>query len=313
MPEAKILKNTPSNCPGANSDKAGKASACDGCPSQKLCADTPREPDPDIIIIKDRLKDVKRKILVLSGKGGVGKSTFSSQLSFALSQNEETQVGLMDIDICGPSIPKMLALEGETVHSSSEGMSLVYAQDNLGVMSIGFLLPNIDDPIIWRGVKKNSIIKQFLKDGDWGELDYLVIDTPPGTTDEHLSVVQYLKEAGIDGAVLITTPQELALQDVRKEIDFCRKIKLPILGVIENMAGFVCPGCESVSQIFRPTTGGAKKMCEDLNIPLLGSIPLEPRIGRSSDQGVSFFEGYPETPSAKILQEIVEKITAILN
>ncbi|KXN69586.1 putative NBP35-nucleotide-binding protein [Conidiobolus coronatus NRRL 28638] len=313
MPEAKILKNTPSNCPGANSDKAGKASACDGCPSQKLCADTPREPDPDIIIIKDRLKDVKKKILVLSGKGGVGKSTFSSQLSFALSQNEETQVGLMDIDICGPSIPKMLALEGETVHSSSEGMSLVYAQDNLGVMSIGFLLPNIDDPIIWRGVKKNSIIKQFLKDGDWGELDYLVIDTPPGTTDEHLSVVQYLKEAGIDGAVLITTPQELALQDVRKEIDFCRKIKLPILGVIENMAGFVCPSCESVSQIFRPTTGGAKKMCEDLNIPLLGSIPLEPRIGRSSDQGVSFFEGYPETPSAKILQEIVEKITAILN
>lgn len=223
---------------------------------------------------------VKHKILVLSGKGGVGKSSFTTQLSFALSHDEETQVGVMDIDICGPSIPKMFGLDGEQIHQSNSGWSPVYVTDNLGIMSIGFILQEADDAIIWRGPKKNGLIKQFLKDVDWGDLDYLVVDTPPGTSDEHLSVVQYLKESGITGAILITTPQEVALQDVRKEIDFCRKVKIPIIGVVENMAGFVCPSCKGESVIFAPTTGGAKKMAEDTNVRFLGSIPLDPRIGK---------------------------------
>lgn len=223
---------------------------------------------------------VKNKILVLSGKGGVGKSSFTTQLSFALSHDEETQVGVMDIDICGPSIPKMFGLDGEQIHSSNSGWSPVYVTDNLGVMSIGFILQDADDAIIWRGPKKNGLIKQFLKDVDWGDLDFLVVDTPPGTSDEHLSVVQYLKETGITGAILITTPQEVALQDVRKEIDFCRKVKIPIIGVVENMAGFVCPNCQGESVIFAPTTGGAKKMAADTNVRFLGSIPLDPRIGK---------------------------------
>ncbi|CAG8782934.1 5644_t:CDS:2, partial [Acaulospora morrowiae] len=173
---------------------------------------------------------------------------------------------------------------------SLSGWSPVYVQDNLGVMSIGFMLPDPDDAVIWRGPKKNGLIKQFLKDVDWGELDFILIDTPPGTSDEHLSISQYLKESGIDGAIIITTPQEVALQDVRKEIDFCRKVKIPILGVVENMSGFICPNCKGESIIFAPTTGGAKKMAEECNIKYLGSIPLDPRIGKACDSGISFLD-----------------------
>lgn len=244
----------------------------------------------------------------MSGKGGVGKSTFTSQLGFAFSNNENIQVGVMDIDICGPSIPKIMGLEGEQIHQSLSGWSPVYVQENLGVMSIGFMLPNPDDAIIWRGPKKNGIIKQFLKDVDWGELDYMLIDTPPGTSDEHLSIVQYLKESGIDGAIIITTPQEVSLQDVRKEIDFCKKVKIPILGVVENMNGFICPNCKGESIIFAATTGGAKKMAEDVEIPFLGSIPLDPRIGKSCDNGLSFLDEYPDSPASKAYLKIIEEI-----
>ncbi|KAF9203638.1 cytosolic Fe-S cluster assembly factor nbp35, partial [Haplosporangium sp. Z 27] len=297
---------------GTESEQAGKSSACDGCPNQNVCATAPKGPDPDLPLINNRMGTVKHKILVLSGKGGVGKSSFTTQLSFALSHDEETQVGVMDIDICGPSIPKMFGLDGEQIHQSNSGWSPVYVTDNLGVMSIGFILQDADDAIIWRGPKKNGLIKQFLKDVDWGDLDYLVVDTPPGTSDEHLSVVQYLKETGITGAILITTPQEVALQDVRKEIDFCRKVKIPIIGVVENMAGFVCPNCKGESVIFAPTTGGAKKMAADTNVRFLGSIPLDPRIGKSCDQGLSFLEEYPDSPATKAYQDIISEIKKIL-
>ena len=165
---------------------------------------------------------VKHKILVLSGKGGVGKSTFSAQLAFALAQQGK-QVGLLDVDICGPSIPRMLGLMGHEVHQSASGWSPVYVEDNLGVMSIGFMLPTQDDAVIWRGPRKNGLIKQFLTDVVWNELDYLIVDTPPGTSDEHISIVQYLKDAKIDGAVVVTTPQEISMADVRKELNFCKK------------------------------------------------------------------------------------------
>jgi Mrp family chromosome partitioning ATPase len=168
---------------------------------------------------------VKHKILVLSGKGGVGKSTVSAQLAFALAA-KGLEIGLLDVDICGPSIPQMLGLVGEEVHQSASGWSPVYIQDNLGVMSIGFMLPSNDDAIIWRGPRKNGLIKQFLTDVDWGELDYLIIDTPPGTSDEHISIVQYLKATNVDGAIIVTTPQEVAMADVRKEINFCKKTGL---------------------------------------------------------------------------------------
>ncbi|KAJ2986550.1 cytosolic Fe-S cluster assembly factor nbp35 [Globomyces sp. JEL0801] len=170
------------------------------------------------------------------------------------------------------------------------------------------MLPNPDEAVIWKGPKKNGLIKQFLKDVDWGHLDYLVVDTPPGTSDEHLSIVQYLKESGIFGAVIVTTPQELALLDVRKEINFCKKVGIPIIGVVENMSGFICPNCSKESLIFPPSSGGARQMAIEMNIPFLGSIPLDPRIAKSSDLGESLVEVYPDSLATKSYLDIVSGI-----
>lgn len=238
-----VPTNSNQECVGPTSAYAGKVESCAGCPNQASCASGETKVDPAIAYVQDRMALVKHKILVLSGKGGVGKSTFSAQLAFTLAQQGK-QVGLLDIDICGPSIPRskivslilklcfvlfeifqlsVLGLVGHEVHQSASGWSPVYVEDNLGVMSIGFMLPSKDDAIIWRGPRKNGLIKQFLTDVVWNELDYLIIDTPPGTSDEHISIVQYLKSTEIDGAVVITTPQEVSMADVRKELNFCKK------------------------------------------------------------------------------------------
>ncbi|GLB41803.1 putative component of the cytosolic iron-sulfur (Fe S) protein assembly (CIA) machinery [Lyophyllum shimeji] len=295
-----IPANAPEHCPGTESELAGKSDACNGCANQEICAsNTPKGPDPSLPFIKERMTSVKRKILVLSGKGGVGKSTFTAQLGWAFAADDRTQVGVMDVDICGPSIPTILGIANEQVHASSSGWSPVFVQDNFAVIHV-------------EGPKKNGLISQFLKDVDWGELDYLVVDTPPGTSDEHLSVVQYLKESGIDGAVVITTPQEVSIQDVRREINFCRKVGIRVLGLVENMSGFVCPSCKTESQIFKPSTGGARKLAEDMGIELLGSVPLDPRIGKSADYGVSFLDEYPDSPATTAYLDIIDRIKEIL-
>lgn len=264
--------------------------------------------------IKERLSSIKKKILVLSGKGGVGKSTISSQLSFYLAQSEDNQVGLLDIDVCGPSIPRIMSLEGEGIYNKSNlGWEPVYVDDNLGVMSIGFLLDSSDNAVIWRGPKKNGVIKQFIRDVNWSELDYLVVDTPPGTSDEHLSIVTYLSSSGIDGAVIVTTPQEVSLCDVRKEINFCKKLRIPVIGVIENMSGFVCPSCHNETKIFYPTSGGAEKMCKEMNVPYLGSIPLDPLIAKNCDEGKSYIEQCPDSLSTKAYKDIFDKVVLTLS
>ncbi|GAM23404.1 hypothetical protein SAMD00019534_065790 [Acytostelium subglobosum LB1] len=303
-----LVQPPPEHCPGTESASAGKSDACKGCPNQQICADGPKGPDPDIVAIEERMASVKHKVLVLSGKGGVGKSTFSSQLSFALAAQQDTQVGLLDIDICGPSIPKIMGLEGEQIHTSNQGWDPVYVEDNLAVMSVGFLLDSEEEAVIWRGPKKNGLIKQFLKDVFWGELDYLVVDTPPGTSDEHLSIVQYLKTSNIDGAVIITSPQDVSLIDVRKEINFCKKVGVNIIGVVENMSGFVCPKCTKESQIFIPTSGGAEVMAREMNVPFLGRIPIDPLIARSCDEGKSYLTTYPDSEATKQYRIIFEKI-----
>ncbi|KAI0034462.1 P-loop containing nucleoside triphosphate hydrolase protein [Vararia minispora EC-137] len=305
--------NAPEHCPGVESEFAGKSSACEGCANQEICASsTPKGPDPSLPLIRERMSNVKRKILVLSGKGGVGKSTFTAQLGWAFAADEDVQTGIMDVDICGPSIPTILGIANEQVHASRSGWSPVYVQDNLSAMSVGFMLPSARDAVMWRGPKKNGLIAQFLKDVDWGVLDYLVVDTPPGTSDEHLSIAQLLKDSGIDGAVVVTTPQEVALQDVRREIDFCRKVGIRVLGVVENMAGFVCPNCKGESQIFKPSTGGAKRLAEDMSLELLGSVPLDPRIGKSADYGVSFLDEYPDSPATTAYLSIIRRLKEIL-
>ncbi|KAH8779617.1 cytosolic Fe-S cluster assembly factor NBP35 [Hyaloscypha finlandica] len=307
-----LVAPEPEHCPGPESQQAGQGDACQTCPNKEICASAPKGPDPDIPAITERLADVKHKILVLSGKGGVGKSTLTGLLAHAFANNPDSTVGVLDLDLTGPSMPKMMGVESETIHISSAGWSPVYVLDNLSLMSIQFMLPNRDDAIIWRGAKKNGLIKQFLRDVDWGDLDFLLCDTPPGTSDEHLSVVQLLKESGIDGAVVVTTPQEVALLDVRREIQFCVKTGIKILGLVENMSGFVCPNCTFESQIFQATTGGGRALAKEMGIPFLGSVPLDPRIGMACDYGESFFDSFPDSPACKALKGVVRGLASQL-
>lgn len=307
-----IPDNAPSSCPGVESATAGKSTPCQGCPNQVTClSGTASAPDPAIFEIEKHLAQVKNIIIVLSGKGGVGKSTVSANLASGLARDESSQIGLLDLDICGPSLPQLLGCSGEQVYQSGSGWSPVYVQDNLSVMSIGFLV-SPKEAVIWRGPKKNGLIKQFLRDVDWGMLDWLIIDTPPGTSDEHMSSVNYLSKCNLRGAIVVTTPQEIALQDVRKQINFCNKVKLPIVGVIENMSGFVCPNCSKESEIFPETTGGGEGMCAKFGLNFLGKLPLDPRIGQLSDAGEFIFNKYPESIAAKQYLSIIEKIKTIL-
>ncbi|XP_011497250.1 PREDICTED: cytosolic Fe-S cluster assembly factor NUBP1 homolog [Ceratosolen solmsi marchali] len=296
------------DCPGIQSKNAGKVSTCAGCPNQSVCSlSSTKLANPEIVLVHKRLSLVKYKIIILSGKGGVGKSTITSLISRTIaSENENKNVAILDIDICGPSQPRVLGALGEQVHQSASGWSPVYIEDNLSLMSIGFLLNNSSDAIIWRGPKKNGIIKQFLSEVDWGSLDYLILDTPPGTSDEHMSAATYLKEADITGAIIVTTPQEVALIDVRKEIDFCKKVNIPILGLIENMNIFICPKCKNSAEIFPALTGGAKQMSEDLNVELLGCLPLDPLLARCCDEGKNALIEIPNSPAILILKTIVQ-------
>lgn len=318
VPPGDVPPDAPSNCPGVSSASAGQASTCAGCPNQQACASgtaATAGPDPDIVAIARRLRDpVRHKLLILSGKGGVGKSTVATQLSVCLSASDGLEVGILDVDVCGPSVPHMLGVADEEVRMSATGWSPVYVEENLGVMSIGFMLPSREDAVIWRGVRKTGLIKQFLRDVEWGELDYLVVDAPPGTSDEHISLVQLLKESRVDGALVVTTPQEVSLIDVRKEINFCRKSGTRVIGVVENMAGFVCEHCDKCTDIFFPSSGGAENMCAEMGVPYLGKIPLDPRISKAGELGKSVFEDGAGKPSTGVeaLRKLVRKVRTAL-
>ncbi len=249
--------------------------------------------------------------MILSGKGGVGKSTVTSLVARAFSHfNSEQNFAVLDIDICGPSQPRMFGVLGEQVHQSGSGWSPVYIEDNLSLMSIGFLLDSADDAVIWRGPKKNGMIRQFLSEVDWGTLDYLIIDSPPGTSDEHLSVNTYIAGTGDYGAILVSTPQEVSLLDVRKQITFCKRMKIPIVGVIENMSTFVCPKCTTESQIFPSSSpkNTTEQMCQDMDVKFLGKLPLDPRLARCCDEGKNFVAEYGNSPTVKALKEIIENV-----
>ncbi|XP_014261521.1 cytosolic Fe-S cluster assembly factor NUBP2 homolog [Cimex lectularius] len=251
------------------------------------------------------VQGVKHIILVLSGKGGVGKSTVSVQLSLGLKE-KGFKVGLLDIDLCGPSIPYLLDLEGSPVHKCPDGWVPVYTDkdQSLAVMSIGFLLANKTDSVVWRGPKKNSMIKQFVNDVYWQELDYLIIDTPPGTSDEHITIVECLKDS-CDGAVLVTTPQAVSLEDVHKEITFCKKTGVNILGLIENMSGFVCPNCSECTNIF--SSKGGKSLAEHTGIPFLGTIPIDPNIARQNKK--SILTVHPNSKIGEAYDHIIKTLT----
>ena len=252
--------------------------------------------------LEERMRRIRHRIIVLSGKGGVGKSTVAANLAVSLSLAGK-KVGLLDVDIHGPSIPKMMKLDGAGVQAKGDVMQPV-EKAGLKIMSIGFLLRESDDAVIWRGPMKANVIRQFLKDVEWGELDYLVIDSPPGTGDEPLSVCQLA--APLEGAIVVTTPQDVATADVRKSITFCRQLKLPVLGVVENMSGFVCPKCGEVTDIFK--TGGGERMASEMGVPFLGRVPIDPAVGEACDDGTPFVYHYSKTETAKAFERIAAPV-----
>ncbi len=210
----------------------------------------------------------------------------------------------MDCDIHGPSVPKILGVEEKKPTSSDSGLNPITVTPTLKVMSMGFLLSDNDSPIIWRGPMKMGAIKQFIGDVQWGDLEYLIVDLPPGTGDEPLSIAQLIPQS--DGAIIVTTPQDVALVSVRKSINFVKKMNIPIIGIIENMSGFTCPHCHKTIDIFK--TGGGQKAATDFQVPFLGKIPLDPNIVLTGDNGEPFLIKNASTEAAKAFVSIVENI-----
>ncbi len=249
------------------------------------------------------MQNVKHKILVMSNKGGVGKSTVAVNLAFGLAK-KNLQVGLLDVDMHGPNIPKMLAIEDMILTGDEKRIQPVAFMTNLKVVSMAFLLKDKSSPLIWRGPLKMGAIKQFLQDVEWGNLDFMVVDSPPGTGDEPLSVVQLIKK--IDGAIIVTTPQDLALLDSRKAVNFAKRLSMPVLGIVENMSGLACPHCGKRIDLFK--TGGGEKAAEEMDVPFLGRIPIEPEIVTSGDEGKPFVQQYADNQTSRIFARIVDRV-----
>lgn len=285
--------------------------ACDTCNDPDCSAHQRRsgEREQDYLermALQSRMCRIKHKLLVLSGKGGVGKSTVAVNLATALALAGK-RVGILDVDLHGPSVPKLLHVDGSQLTMREDVILPVEVPCSpgvLSVMSIGLLLRERDDAVIWRGPRKYGAIKQFLKDVEWGDLDYLVVDSPPGTGDEPLAVVQLIE--GADGAIVVTTPQEVAVQDVRRCISFCSELQLPVLGVVENMSGFTCPKCSEVVRIFG--ADGGRMMAEEMGVPYLGAIPIEPEVVLSGDSGAPIVQTKPHSETAKAFGRIVRKL-----
>jgi Mrp family chromosome partitioning ATPase len=252
--------------------------------------------------ISRTLARIRNRVLVFSGKGGVGKSTVAANLALALSLRG-MKVGALDVDIHGPNLAKMLGVEDKTIDIAPGAIRPVQVNENLKLVSMSFLLGDPDLPVIWRGPMKMKVIEQFLGEVDWGELDWLVIDSPPGTGDEPLSVAQLIPATG---AVIVTTPQDVSILDSRKAIVFAKKLDLKILGIIENMSGMDCPHCGRRIDLFK--VGGGEVAALELGVPFLGRIPLDPRIVVSGDNGHPFFSARSDSKASQAFQEIVERI-----
>jgi Mrp family chromosome partitioning ATPase len=250
--------------------------------------------------IKEQLAQIKQTFMIMSGKGGVGKSTVAVNLAAALAERGFS-VGLMDVDLHGPSTVKMLGLEGEIVKMDGQRLLPIPYRERMKVVSMASLLEERDAAVIWRGPLKIGAIKQFISDVLWGELDYLFIDSPPGTGDEPLTVAQVVQ--GAQG-LIVTTPQEISLLDIRKSITFCRQVKMPIFGILENMSGFVCPHCGEEIDLF--STGGGERTALEMDVPFLGRIPIRPEIVASTDQGQPYVLRNGNDDFNPVLEKIIE-------
>jgi len=259
--------------------------------------------------IMRNMKNIKHKIIIISNKGGVGKTTVAVNLAFSLVSHGNA-VGLLDADIHGPNVPKMLGIEDKAIIVEKNHLLPVFVSIGRGikVMSMAFLI-NKDSPVIWRGPIKMSIIDQFLSDVEWGHLDYLIVDLPPGTGDEPLSIVHRIPS--IDGAIIVTTPQEIALLDARKAVTFTKLVKIPVIGIVENMSGLLCPHCGREIDLFK--TGGGERAAKELDVSFLGRIPIDPKIVVAEDSGKPFVLQHRDTPAGKSFELIARKIEHTLN
>lgn len=258
--------------------------------------------------LKENILKIKNKFIVISGKGGVGKTTVAVNLAYSLNL-KGYRTGILDVDIHGPNIAKMLGIEHISLIGSDFGIEPVEVSPNLKAVSIALINKDPDQPIIWRGPLKMGIIKQFLSDVNWGELDYLIVDFPPGTGDEPLSVCQLIPD--ITGAIIVTTPQDVAILDAKKSVLFAKQLKVPVAGIIENMSGFICPHCKNKINLFK--SGGGEKAAHDLKVPFLGKIPIDPEIVTSGDSGTPFIDFRKDAEAAQMIGKIIDKIIAYAN
>jgi ATP-binding protein involved in chromosome partitioning len=274
---------------------------CGSCNQSPSCSQQEKETHAQERL-NTRISQIKHKILVMSGKGGVGKSTVSTNLAVSLAM-DGFEVGLLDADIHGPNIPKMLGIESRPIVGSGDGIMPVEVFPLLKVMSAAFFIGNQDTPVVWRGPMKHNAISQFLGEVAWGNLDFLIVDLPPGTGDEPLSVAHLIKN--VDGAVIVTTPQDVALLDSRKAVLFSRLLNIPVVGIVENMSGLECPHCHKGIPLFK--IGGGEKAARDLNIPFLGSIPIDPEMVTNCDRGTPFVMSCPNSEATKVFKQMAER------
>ena len=288
-------------------ETTGQCSECSKteCSAKQRGAEESEKDFRDRQALAQRMCQIGQKLLVMSGKGGVGKSTLAANLAISLSLAGK-RVGLLDVDIHGPSIPKLMGLEDQRVVGHGGELVPLEVGENLKVISIAFFLPTNRDAVIWRGPMKYGVIKQFLKDVAWGPLDFLVIDAPPGTGDEPLSVAQLVGQPA--GAILVTTPQDLAIADVRRSVSFCEKVSMPVIGIVENMSGLICPHCGGQIDLFK--SGGGQLLATEMGVPLLGRIPIDPQIVACGDGGIPYVHRFADSPAARAFGEVVQRVVA---
>jgi ATP-binding protein involved in chromosome partitioning len=259
----------------------------------------------ELELIKLRMGKIKHKIAIISGKGGVGKSLITVNLATGLAKNgREGKVAIFDADLTGPCVPKMMGINSDKLVAGPPGIFPAVGDEGVKVVSMALLLPSVESPVIWRGPLKMGAIRQFLGEVAWGPLEFLLVDLPPGTGDESLSVLQLLPE--MDGVVIVTIPSEVSQEVVKKAVTFARKMGVPIFGIVENMSGLVCPHCGETINVFGE--GGGEKLAQDMGLEFLGSIPMDPRISADSDNGTPFVVRHPDSPATKAFGEIIEKI-----
>lgn len=280
-----------------STEKNGKASSASSTRAQLY--------QEEMQTLKLKMAKIRHKIAIISGKGGVGKSTVTVNLATAFAAHGyPNSVGILDADITGPCVPKILGVKGERLQGGPPGIFPATGPLGIKVVSMDFLLPTDESPVIWRGPLKMKAIQQFLSDIVWGELDFLFIDLPPGTGDEPLSVMQLLPE--MDGVVIVTIPSEVSQIVVKKAVTFAKQLAIPVIGILENMSGFVCPKCGERFEIF--STGGGERIANDLHVPFLGAIPIDPKICEDSDRGTPFVVEHPNSPASKAFMDVYRKV-----